>query len=234
MLSIIIPYRESFYPDKGYRQKAFEYVENQFQNYYPDAEIIIGKQTNGEKEFCRSNAINNGVAKSTGDVLLISDADIIIKKTTLDKAFNLDTSFVIPFGICYNLNRQISDNIINGKTFSDREILRNLNGIRDIRPGQSTFGDKLAGGIQIITRKLFNKVNGMDERFKGWGYEDTHFCWKLMAQIGDYPILENEKIFHLWHPRDNQLNNANYYLAQKEKIKLGIKNGKRDVRLPNK
>lgn len=230
MISIIIPYRDPIYPDRDIRKKNFEYVQKHFKKFLPTAEIIIGDQNNEEKDFCRSNAINNGVKESSGDILILSDADVLLTKTSLKNTIKLlpKHDFILPFGYVVKMNPDTSATLLWNDHLNFREMEEDALEIINIRPGESSYGDKLAGGMQLITRELFDRVNGYDERFKGWGYEDTAFCWKIQKELGDYPILNDDKLYHLWHPRDNQLNWDNYNLAQKLKLQWRIKDARND------
>jgi hypothetical protein len=38
-------------------------------------------------------------------------------------------------------------------------------------------------GVLALTRKAFEAAGGMDERFQGWGYEDTEFLTRLRATL---------------------------------------------------
>lgn len=235
MISIIIPFQENQL-DKGYRERNFKYVVNQYQRYYPDAQIVQGEDFSGYESFCRSHAINDGVKGSSGDILIISDADILFYKRTMDKAIQAlqKCPFIIPFGRVVDLSRSFSDRLTKqNPTYTLRELREGAASIRDIRVGVSHWGDKSAGGVQVITRDLFNKVGGYDERFKGWGWEDTVFCWKIRKELGDYDILSTECVYHLWHPRNFNINNHNQKLALKLKKKWRIED-ERNGRLPHK
>lgn len=224
MLSFIIPYREPTWPDLNIRKNNLFYVKKYFSDLYPEAEFIIGEQNFDHKDFSRSNAINNGVKKSKGDTLIICDADVFLKKEVIDEAIKLIPKFpfIIPFGYVIKMNRKVSNEIINGKQISLTEMEKDPWELINIRQGESTYGDKIAGGIQIITRELFDKIKGYDERFIGHGYEDSVFCWKLKKEIGSrYKIFPNEKLYHLYHPQDiTNLNNRD--LALKIKKELGV------------
>jgi GT2 family glycosyltransferase len=53
----------------------------------------------------------------------------------------------------------------------------------------------------VLTRDAFALVNGLDERFRGWGAEDNAFYYALRTQVG--PILElSGHAVHLWHAVD--------------------------------
>ncbi|MGC9237567.1 MAG: galactosyltransferase-related protein, partial [Thiomonas sp.] len=58
----------------------------------------------------------------------------------------------------------------------------------------------------------FDKINGFDESFVGWGHEDADFVWRLQRagcrRINGFWATE---VFHLWHPeasRDCESANA--------------------------
>jgi mannosyltransferase OCH1-like enzyme len=214
-ISFIIPYK----PDNGPRDKIFNFVYNKYKKDFPNSEFIFGEDTSGEEHFCKSHAVNDGVAKSKGEIIIITDGDLIVDKKVIEKGIaGLRTSpFILPFGYCANLTAKISEEIVNGQKFMEPQMRQNNYVVRNIRVGESQWGDKLAGLIQIITKDLFYQIGGMDERFKGWGYEDTVFCWRIMKEIGDYDILPNDWIYHLHHEQNNPFNEANYELAQKIK-----------------
>lgn len=191
MISIILPYK----PDGDRRDIYFNYVFDRYRTMFPDAEIVLGNDTSGHVAFCRSHAINNGVARSHGDQLIISDVDLLISKQACLQAFG--KAFVIPFGRIWHLTPEDSDRIIKGEKWQDLPTH-----FVDIRES------KLAGGIHIMTRQFFDEIGGYSEEFLGWGWEDTEFC----KRVAIYPILKDEIIYHLWHPRIgyNQYNEEVY------------------------
>jgi len=57
------------------------------------------------------------------------------------------------------------------------------------------------GGSFFMTKNFFNKVNGFNPNFKGWGYEDTAFLTRVQ-RLGHYVGLVNgaqHMIFHMHH-----------------------------------
>jgi len=66
-------------------------------------------------------------------------------------------------------------------------------------------------GLQMsMPRAVFERVNGFDEGFHGWGYEDKDLGLRL--QLAGYPgrtVIGRSRAFHLWHevvprPRHNK------------------------------
>ena len=62
---------------------------------------------------------------------------------------------------------------------------------------------RLAGGNFAVWRQDYFRVNGSDERFRGWGQEDDDLGLRLRgAGILLASILDRTFTFHLWHPSD--------------------------------
>ena len=53
----------------------------------------------------------------------------------------------------------------------------------------------------VISAEVFDRVNGMDERFIGWGPEDKAFLASVSKQAGEVRELCGVRL-HLWHDTD--------------------------------
>ena len=53
----------------------------------------------------------------------------------------------------------------------------------------------------VMTRENYDLVNGMDEKFEGWGPEDLAFRFSIQKQIAPALELPGRRL-HLWHPVD--------------------------------
>lgn len=63
---------------------------------------------------------------------------------------------------------------------------------------------KLFSGNLGVWRRDFERVNGFDEKFHGWGGEDDDFRLRLIqARLGIRSIRDRARSFHLWHPPDS-------------------------------
>jgi GT2 family glycosyltransferase len=52
-----------------------------------------------------------------------------------------------------------------------------------------------------LFRDDVERVNGFDERFVGWGYEDDDFARRLYkAGVEPRSVIEDARALHLWHP----------------------------------
>lgn len=213
-VSIVIPYKEDKYDPEGIRKDNFNFVVNRYKEIFPRAEIVLGEDTKGDDiHFCRATAINNGVEKCKYNTIIISDADLIIKENSLEKAIKEveQRGFIIPWGRCYDITKEFSEEIKKTGVITWQKARKDeLRSIRDIRQ------DKMAGGIQVILKTVFNRVGGYDEEFYGWGYEDTDFCRRIIEHLGSYPIYKGGEIIHLWHPRSYPNIKANRDLYNKK------------------
>ncbi len=54
------------------------------------------------------------------------------------------------------------------------------------------------GGLDVVTRDAWDAVGGMDERYVGWGYEDSEFHVQLLVKRR-WDRLPGE-CWHLFHP----------------------------------
>ncbi len=62
---------------------------------------------------------------------------------------------------------------------------------------------KLIGNNVGIWRRDYERVNGYDENFEGWGCEDDDLRHRLRkAGVGVASILRWTHTFHLWHPNE--------------------------------
>jgi GT2 family glycosyltransferase len=62
---------------------------------------------------------------------------------------------------------------------------------------------KLIGCNIALWRCDFQRVNGFDERFVGWGCEDDDLAQRLrQAGVRIASILRHTRVYHMWHPSD--------------------------------
>lgn len=60
---------------------------------------------------------------------------------------------------------------------------------------------KLLGGHHAVRWKCFESINGYDERFVGYGYDDDDLARRLYASGARVAVrVDSIQAFHLWHP----------------------------------
>ncbi len=62
---------------------------------------------------------------------------------------------------------------------------------------------RLAGGNFSVWRDDYLRINGSDERYRGWGQEDDDLGLRLRAAgVRLESILDDTRTYHVWHPVD--------------------------------
>jgi glycosyltransferase involved in cell wall biosynthesis len=185
---------------------------------------------NNHKNFGRSAARNSGIKESNNNLLFFFDGDIIIPPNYFERTWaihnSLDKAVVVglaqnkffdEFSGKYNYSEDIIPDITDD--FRYYKKFKNVKfGEKEFRLIEETdwfknFGyHKRIGPWELpkmvvthnlsVRRKQVLGVGGFDEKFKTWGYEDTHFGAKLIAkdcyvipltQTGVIRILERDK-----------------------------------------
>jgi predicted glycosyltransferase involved in capsule biosynthesis len=171
-LGIVVPLRLN-----SEREQSFEYVHNWLKTKFVDVPIYLS-DSNGE-QFNVSEARNRGCLRAINDgvdILMVIDADtVVLDIVKLSKAFELATFGVASMTKGYvKLDEQETEEMLAGgemknKNFKDK-VMQNT-----------------SGGLWVLPVTVFQQINGWDERFIGWGYEDNAL---LMA----YKKIYGEKI----------------------------------------
>lgn len=189
MISILFPYRG----DDGPRDRLFGYVLRWYQHYFPEAQIVVGR--NFDQPFNRGAARNDAFEQSSGSVLIVADADTVptaagVRSGIADVV--AEQCWVIPYAEkrYYNLTKEATENVLKLHV-----------GEQPSEPVEGHYDHKITSwaGCLILPREAWEKVGGYDERFKGWGGEDNAFQLKLDNLWGPHR-REDSYCCHLWHP----------------------------------
>ena len=57
--------------------------------------------------------------------------------------------------------------------------------------------------MHLLTKEAWHKSGGYDERYTGWGSEDSAFLWSLVTMNNKEIHRLDAVAYHLWHPLDN-------------------------------
>jgi hypothetical protein len=196
-VSICIPFR----PDGAERDRNYAFVRSRYETLYPDWELVEGRDNHqgGDLDgpqialgsgWSKGTAVNAAVEASSGDVLVISDADVMIGQQALrDAVGRLENSaWVVPHKLIYRLTEDATRAVIADTLYADPHAFTH-NRTRAPRRGPP------GGGVSVMRREDFV---GMDERFIDWGGEDISFAWALDTLIGPHLRL-GAVMWHLNH-----------------------------------
>ncbi len=152
--------------------------------------------------------MNVAFKQSIGDILVVSDADMIVQADELQRAANAcekELDAVRPYGRLIDMTEDETKQYIQYDCLPVMpEKTRGYN--RD----HISEALCMAGGIFIIRREYFACVGGMDERFYGWGGEDDAMSIKLQGMSSKVAISRMAKAWHLWHPGGERYAHAAY------------------------
>ena len=102
-------------------------------------------------------------------------------------------------------------------------LLTDPSGRREVfMRGQTTKVEPVAQGSRsyvVMTRENYALVNGMDEKFEGWGPEDLAFRFSVMRQLSAPLELDGRRL-HLWHPVDPSKRDMKQLTANRRRKRL--------------
>lgn len=179
--------------DGGHRDKAWAYVEEWWRSH--GYEVFVGAGPD-EGRF-NAAAARNEAARSAGtwDVGIFADADTVpadieVIRRAVAMAHERKR-FVRPYKRYTQLDEERTAVVLEGGPLE----------------GGKTLGENVPeGGIAIVPRILYDRVGGYDERFVGWGWEDTSFA-QACRVMGGFVQLDGQ-VFHLWHPISSDRNTS--------------------------
>ncbi|MGL5023179.1 MAG: glycosyltransferase [Cetobacterium sp.] len=245
----IQPY-ELIITDDGSSEKVLNFIDDLIES----AKFKIKHIYQEDKGFRKTRALNNAVRESEGDYLIFCDQDLIFPNDYIEKILKNakkneylmgrahNTEFDEKNMILKKLNETKDYSLIEEvipKSYSE-DMLHQYKLDKKRRILQRLFlnkrGIRLAGMSYGLFKDDYLKVNGYDEKYQGWGYEDDDFGNRLCVSGVKSRELKTDMIqLHLYHPFDpskkKSLNEEYYYKRKKEIFKnndyfckYGIKN----------
>jgi glycosyltransferase involved in cell wall biosynthesis len=175
--SIIIPYRN--------RETHLEVLLPRLQEKFEgqDYEIIISEQGNTDN-FQISIVNNIGFRESKGDIIILHQVDYY-PADDLDYTFTGDVT------------------LMGAKAFFLDQTNKNLRSESDIPGGYRNFSQAIDpdfyGGVVMMSREHFIKINGLNPLYKGWGNEDEDLRERL--KWANLPVVRQTQgtFFCLYH-----------------------------------
>jgi predicted glycosyltransferase involved in capsule biosynthesis len=199
-VSVLMAYQ----PDHGPRDTIFKWIKKYYAASMPKIELCIGMVSG--RSFNKSRGLNLAALKATRDIFVIADGDVIYDPAVITDAVKLlkNYAWVIPFHNrkIINLSQSNTEKLI--KTAPGWPLQISMNDI-----AIEKRGDNFAGKLIVISRGNFRKIGGFDERFIGYGWEDSAFQNATSTICGPFKRLDR-KIYHLWHPRVHARGNPDW------------------------
>jgi hypothetical protein len=160
-IGLVIPWRSQPTRVEAFKATTSRYAEQlpDVTAYYGDTDDEIFNIAGGRNKGCLE-AISDGC-----DVLIVSDADMFLEPYSLNKSIEKAASenvVSMPFTELMFLSKAHSDELISGQD--------TIHSTRR-KPGITIFQNQI-GGVFVLSSSTFGILNGWDERFVGWGFED--------------------------------------------------------------
>jgi hypothetical protein len=180
-VAVVVPYRAG----EPHRDAAWAAIEAHYAIHHPEWPLIVADCPG---EWAKGAAVNAAVKRTKAGVIVIADADSFVPPEILAEAVEVapKAGWVVPHITVHRLDEASTARFLAGE------------------PGPYEWQKKpyeglAGGGIVVLTRKAFDTVSGMDERFLHWGSEDISFGLALETLVGPHHRLFGE-LWHLWHP----------------------------------
>ena len=179
--------------------------------------------------FTASRIRNRGVAASRGEYIVFLDGDCVPEVDFIARHRSLAQP-----GFFVNGSRVLLSHVLTTRVVSDGEPISGRSVAYWVAQRMRGHASKLSGLVRLpdgpmrtnrkfswkgirscnfgVWRTDFERVNGFDESFVGWGHEDADFVLRLhnsgLARKNGFCATE---VFHLWHPeaaRNQESKNA--------------------------
>ncbi len=165
---------------------------------------------------------NKAVAIASGAYLIFLDGDSIPQPRFIQRHMSLAKPGWFVVGRRVLLNPELTQQVLKNKTpihqWSQKRFLhalfqRHLNRICSLwnlplGPLRRLHANTWQGAMTCnlgVWRKDFLAVNGLDESFVGWGYEDSDFVVRLLRSgVRRISAKYKAPVIHLWHPANNR------------------------------
>jgi glycosyltransferase involved in cell wall biosynthesis len=195
-------------------EKARRYCEN--------SKVPVQYVHHDDRGFRAGTIRNKAVARATGDYLLFVDGDCLMRPDFVGTHRQLaEAGYFVP-GNRILLSRSFTDQVLNAKIaiylkswpyFLLSRLLGKINRISALiklplgrlRLQQPRKWQKAMTCNLALWKTDFVSVNGFDELFEGWGYEDSDLVIRLIhagvkRKEGRFAL----PVLHLWHPHNDK------------------------------
>jgi hypothetical protein len=203
--SVLIPFRS----DGAEREAAWNYISKAWQaiTKYTGLQVCVASDGREHGEpFNLAAAQNRAFEQSTGDYLIMLGADCIPDLNSIHHARCV-------MGSNKFLGRQFSwvplfhQTEYYGAATTQKIIHQGAIHLGDDQTDPELFVPFCCGPVGL-TRQAYLDAGGMDERFEGWGFEDTAFRQTLGNLFGVTDPLPYT-LRCLWHPGEHRIVHPN-------------------------
>lgn len=189
-VSVVIPWREVSCP---YRAANLRLVLRELEQHAPEWEVVVAEDPTPDR-FIKGEAVRIGVARATGDIVVMHDGDLLTFPRLLAAVAHVDAgaAWSMPMTHVYRLTPEATHLALAGEL-----DLEHLNHELCLLEKPYRYVHE-AGGCMVATRATLLEVP-IDRRYTGYGAEDESHGMALTLLKGP-PERVVGPAFHLWHP----------------------------------
>ncbi|MFE1170468.1 glycosyltransferase [Nocardiopsis sp. NPDC058789] len=191
-MTVCVPFR----PGMLDREIHADYVSARLREMLPDAHHLV---VDVDGEFSRARVRNEAVRRAGSGVVVLCDADTLPEEGALRDAINGaagDGRLHLP----YTRYRALSP---------EGTLAVYARGVDPMDAPVEDESRRPIGGVWVISVDAYWAVGGMDEEFKGWGFEDDAFHTAANCLLGE-TVRHEGTITHLHHKPAANLRSPSY------------------------
>lgn len=185
-VSVIIPWA----PDVGCRHREAALAWTVSRWVATGHEVVVGEHAG---PWCKAAAVADGLARATGDVLVVADADVWTTgwQAAIDQVVS-GVPWAMPHGKVHRLTHAATQAVLDG-----HEPTQGMN------LTQSPYQGWPGGGMVVLRRDVYAQAP-LDPRFVGWSGEDESWAHALRTLAGP-GWRGTALLWHLWHPPQERM-----------------------------
>lgn len=186
-VSVLVPWRSN----DQHRDRSLHYIIERFKEAWPCWQVVTGEHNEGP--WCKASAVADGLTRADGDLLVIHDADVWCDRLAdAVEAVELGAPWAVPHRQVRRLTREATAEVLAGGELHDGLPL-----------AQRPYTGYSGGGIVVLPHASYEQVP-FDQRFTGWGQEDSSAAIAWTCLLGD-PVRLDGVLWHLWHPPQQRM-----------------------------
>lgn len=171
------------------RKQNWDRVLRHYREHHPEWQIVEGYCHT--VKWVKGAAILDALNRSTADVIVIADADVMVHPDALRASVT-----AVMEGAAWSMPHRFVHR-------ADRESTLALNALpelmRPMKLDRTMYEGVPGGGIVVVRHVNYRAVGGIPLAFQGWGSEDkclALICDKLLGPC----VRGDADLIHLWHP----------------------------------